>query len=149
MKQSTLAATGFEVHHKATRKAEFLARMDRLIPWAEFCKVIEPFYPKAGNGRPPIWLERMLRMYFIAHWFNLADAACEDALRDLPAFRELPLSSTPCTANTFLARSIPTVIMFMDFPFRGVDEMARFHDGACCRPRLPPQPRDGEVPFIR
>lgn len=88
MKQSTLAATGFEVHRKATRKAEFLARMDRLIPWEEFCKVIDSFYPKAGNGRPPIGLERMLRMYFIAHWFNLADEACEDALYDLPAFRE-------------------------------------------------------------
>lgn len=88
MKQSTLAASGFDVHRKATRKAEFLARMDRLVPWAEFCKVIEPFYPKAGNGRPPIGLERMLRMYFVAHWFNLADEACEDALYDLPAFRE-------------------------------------------------------------
>ena len=88
MKQSTLAASGFEVHRKATRKAEFLARMDKLVPWTEFCKVIEPHYPKAGNGRPPIGLERMLRMYFIAHWFNLADEACEDALYDLPAFRE-------------------------------------------------------------
>lgn len=71
-----------------TRKAEFLSRMDKLVPWAEFCKVIEPFYPKAGNGRPPIGLERMLRMYFIAHWFNLADEACEDALYDVEAFRE-------------------------------------------------------------
>lgn len=88
MKQSTLATSGFEVHRKPTRKAEFLARMDKLVPWSEFCKVIEPHYPKAGNGRPPIGLERMLRMYFIAHWFNLADEACEDALYDLPAFRE-------------------------------------------------------------
>lgn len=63
MKQSTLAASGFEVHRKSTRKAEFLARMDKLVPWTEFCKVIEPFYPKAGNGRRPIGLERMLRMY--------------------------------------------------------------------------------------
>ena len=71
-----------------TRKAEFLSRMDKLVPWAEFCKAIEPYYPKAGNGRPPIGLERMLRMYFIAHWFNLADEACEDALYDVEAFRE-------------------------------------------------------------
>ena len=88
MKQSTLAGSGFEVHRKSTRKAEFLARMDKLVPWAEFRKVIEPFYPKTGNGRPPIGLERMLRMYFIAHWFNLADEACEDALYDVQAFRE-------------------------------------------------------------
>lgn len=71
-----------------TRKAEFLSRMDKLVPWAEFCKAIEPYYPKAGNGRPPIGLERMLRMYFIAHWFNLADEACEDALYDVEAFRK-------------------------------------------------------------
>lgn len=88
MKQQTFAMGGFETHRKTTRKAEFLARMDKLIPWTEFSKVIEPFYPKAGNGRPPIGLERMLRMYFIAHWFNLADEACEDALYDLPAFRD-------------------------------------------------------------
>ena len=61
--------------------------MDLLVPWAEFCSVIEPHYPKAGDGRPPVGLERMLRMYFIANWFNLADVACEDALYDVEAFR--------------------------------------------------------------
>jgi len=59
-----------------------------LVPWAEFCSVIEPYYPKAGDGRRPIGLERMLRMYFIANWFNLADVACEDALYDVEAFRD-------------------------------------------------------------
>ncbi len=88
MKQSTFAASGFEAHRKTTRKAEFLSRMDKLVPWSEFCAVIEPHYPKAGNGRPPIGLERMLRMYFIANWFNLADEACEDALYDIAAFRD-------------------------------------------------------------
>ena len=88
MKQSTLAASGFEKYRKQTRKAEFLSRMDGLVPWAELCAVIEPFYPKAGNGRPPIELELILRMYFIAHWFNLADEACEDALYDIEAFRD-------------------------------------------------------------
>ena len=88
MKQITLATNGFEAHSKKTRKAEFLSRMDKLVPWAEFCTVIEPYYPKAGNGRRPIGLERMLRMYFIANWFNLADEACEDALYDTPTFRD-------------------------------------------------------------
>lgn len=88
MRQMTLATNGFEKHRKQTRKAEFLTRMDKLVPWAELCAVIEPFYPKAGNGRPPIELELMLRMYFIAHWFNLADEACEDALYDIGAFRD-------------------------------------------------------------
>ena len=89
MRQMTLAtAKGFEVHGRATRKAEFLARMDTLVPWAEMCGLIEPHYPKAGSGRPPIGLERMLRMYLIANWFNLADEACEDALYDIGAFRD-------------------------------------------------------------
>ena len=89
MKQLTLAATrGFEKHSRATRKAEFLARMEGQMPWSEFCALIEPHYPKAGNGRPPVGLERMLRMYCIANWFNLSDVACEDALYDVPVFRE-------------------------------------------------------------
>lgn len=89
MKQMTLAAAkGFEVHGRATRKAEFLARMEALVPWAEFCSLIEPYYPKAGGGRPPRGMERMLRMYCIAIWFNLADEACEDALYDIAAFRD-------------------------------------------------------------
>lgn len=89
MKQMTLAAAkGFEVHGRATRKAEFLARMEALVPWSEFCTLIEPHYPKAGNGRPPIGVERMLRMYLVANWFNLADEACEDALYDIAAFRD-------------------------------------------------------------
>ena len=87
MKQMTLAAAkGFEVHGRTTRKAEFLARMEALLPWAQMCALIEPHYPKAGNGRPPVGLERMLRMYLVANWFNLADEVCEDALYDIPAF---------------------------------------------------------------
>ena len=89
MKQMTLAATkGFEKYNRATRKAEFLARMESLMPWVEFCSLIEPYYPRAGNGRLPVGLERMLRMYCIANWFNLSDVACEDSLYDVPVFRE-------------------------------------------------------------
>jgi IS5 family transposase len=88
MKQMSLVATGFEKHYRATRKADFLAEMERLMPWAEWCALIEPYYPKAGNGRPPVGLERMLRMYCIANWFNLADDACEEALYDIALFRD-------------------------------------------------------------
>lgn len=88
MKQMTLATTGFEKHGRPTRKADFLAEMERLMPWAELCALIEPYYPKAGNGRPPVGLERMLRMYCIANWFNLADEACEEALYDIALFRD-------------------------------------------------------------
>ena len=85
----TLAATkGFEKYNRVTRKAEFLVRMESLMPWVEFCSLIEPYYPRAGNGRLPVGLERMLRMYCIANWFNLSDVACEDSLYDVPVFRE-------------------------------------------------------------
>ena len=85
--QSTLASTGFEKYSKTTRRARFLAEMDRVVPWPALCARIEPVYPKAGNGRPPVGVERMLRMYFLQHWFNLSDPAVEEALYDSPSLR--------------------------------------------------------------
>jgi IS5 family transposase len=85
--QRTLADTGFEKYTKTTRRAQFLAEMDRVVPWRELCARIEPVYPKAGPGRPPVGLERMLRMYFVQHWFNLSDPAVEEALYDSPTMR--------------------------------------------------------------
>src|SRR6516164_2361132 len=85
--QLTLAGAGFEKYTTVTRRAQFLAEMDRVVPWRELCARIDPVYPKAGNGRPPVGLERMLRMYFLQHWFNLADEACEEALLDSTALR--------------------------------------------------------------
>jgi IS5 family transposase len=92
MKQQTLAMAAdqnaqYEQYRKPTRRDMFLATMERVVPWGALCSVIEPHYPKAGNGRPPVGLERMLRMYFVQHWFNLADEACEDALLDSTALR--------------------------------------------------------------
>lgn len=87
-RQQTLAmAAGFEKHSKRTRRAEFLQQMEVVVPWCDLCAEIEPFYPKAGNGRPPVGLERMLRIYFLQQWFNLADPAVEDALYDSNAMR--------------------------------------------------------------
>ena len=85
--QQTLASTGFEKYTKVTRRAQFLAEMDRVVPWRELCARIEPVYAKPGNGRPPVGLERMLRMYFLQHWFNLSDPAVEEALYDSPTMR--------------------------------------------------------------
>lgn len=62
--------------------------MDEIIPWRNLCKVIKPFYPKPkGAGRPPVGLERMLRIHFLQHWFNLSDPAVEEALYDSRAMR--------------------------------------------------------------
>jgi hypothetical protein len=90
MKQQTLAMAAdqtFENYRKPTRRDEFLKTMEAIVPWAALCEVIEPHYPKAGNGRPPIGLERMLRIHFVQHWFNLADLACEEALYDSASLR--------------------------------------------------------------
>ena len=87
MKQMTLATAGFERYAKTTRRAAFLAEMARVVPWRELCALIEPVYPKPGNGRPPIGLERMLRIYFLQQWFNLSDPAVEEALYDSLAMR--------------------------------------------------------------
>ncbi|MDB5742430.1 MAG: transposase, family [Polaromonas sp.] len=91
MKQQTLAMaadqSGYEQYRKPTRREEFLKTMEAVVPWSALCEVIEPHYPKAGNGRPPIGLERMLRIHFIQHWFNLADLACEEALYDSASLR--------------------------------------------------------------
>jgi transposase, IS5 family len=95
MKQQTLAMaadneSGFEQYRRATRRDKFLATMQAIVPWGALCAVIEPHYAKGGkgaNGRPPIGLQRMLRMYFVQHWYNLADEACEEALLDSAALR--------------------------------------------------------------
>jgi transposase, IS5 family len=72
---------------RVTKREAFLQQMDRVVPWPALIALIEPFYPKAGNGRRPIGLELMLRIHFLQHWFNLADEICEDALYDSSAFR--------------------------------------------------------------
>ena len=87
MKQMTLSTSGFDRYGKTTRRAAFLAEMERVVPWHELCALIEPFYPKPGNGRRPIGLERMLRIYFLQQWFNLSDPAVEEALYDSLAMR--------------------------------------------------------------
>jgi len=73
MKQQTLAAAAdqnaaYERYRRPTKRDVFLATMEQIVPWAELCSVIEPHYPKPGNGRPPVGLERMLRMYFVHVW---------------------------------------------------------------------------------
>lgn len=81
-------ANGFERYTKKTRRASFLEQMEQVVPWQKLCALIEPFYPRVGNGRPPVGVERMLRMYFLQQWFNLSDPAVEDAVYESPVMRE-------------------------------------------------------------
>ena len=79
---------GFERYTKKTRRQVFLEEMEQVVPWRELCALIEPHYPKPGNGRPPVGVERMLRIYFLQQWFNLSDPAVEEALYDSPVMRQ-------------------------------------------------------------
>src|SRR6201997_3676251 len=87
--QRTLSTmNGFERYTKKTRRQAFLEEMEQVVPWRELCGLVEPHYPKAGKGRPPVGVERMLRIYFLQQWFNLSDPAVEEALYDSAALRQ-------------------------------------------------------------
>jgi IS5 family transposase len=87
MNQRTLA--GFEKYGKVTRRAQFLADMDQVMPWDKLIGLIRPHYPRMGEqgGRPAIPLERMLRVYCLQLWFNLSDPGVEEALYDSDTMR--------------------------------------------------------------
>jgi IS5 family transposase len=86
-KQQTFASVAWTQKGKVTRRERFLAEMDAVIPWADLLRLIEPHYPKAGNGRQPLGLEKMLRIYFVQQWFNLSDPQAEDSLYDSESIR--------------------------------------------------------------
>jgi IS5 family transposase len=87
MKQTTFASAAWDKKGKVTRRERFLREMDQVIPWHPIQALIEPHYPKAGNGTQPLPMERMLRIYFMQQWFNLSDPAMEDALYDSESMR--------------------------------------------------------------
>ncbi|MFP9230778.1 IS5 family transposase [Pectobacterium cacticida] len=87
--QLSFASSEYHSKKKVTRRELFLVQMEQVVPWAMLVELIEPHYPKSGRvGRPPIGVERMLRMYFLQQWFALADEALEDAIYDSQSMRE-------------------------------------------------------------
>jgi IS5 family transposase len=108
MRQRTFAEGGFERYRKRTRREQFLEEMDRVVPWEKLCTVVEPFYPKGqGAGRPPVGLERMLRIHCLQHWFNLSDPAVEETLYDSTAMRRfvgIDLGKEPAPDETTVCK---------------------------------------------
>jgi len=105
----TLAVNDFERYRKPTRREKFLAEMDQVVPWKALCAVIEPYYPKAtsAGGRPPVGLERMLRIHCLQLWFDLSDPAVEEALYDSLAMRSfvgIDLGREPVPDETTVMR---------------------------------------------
>ena len=100
MKQETFTDMEYSFRRKKTRREEFLEIMDEIIPWDEWVSVIEPYYPQGKRGRPPIGIEKMLRMYLLQIWFNLSDPATEDAIYDSYAMRKF-------TEIDFMTEAVP------------------------------------------
>ena len=85
--QRTFASVAWSQKGKVTRRERFLAEMDAVVPWDQLLALIAPYYPKAGNGRQPLGLEKMLRIYFLQQWVNLSDPQAEDAIYDSESMR--------------------------------------------------------------
>lgn len=87
MKQASFSDVEYGLRKRMTRREEFLRAMDKFIPWDEWVAYIEPYYPGGQRGRPPMGIEKMLRMYLLQCWFNLSDEGIEDAIYDSYALR--------------------------------------------------------------
>jgi len=108
MRQQTLAAhAGFEKYGRKSRRELFLDEMEQVVPWSDLESLVEPHYPKAGNGRRPVGLGIMLRTYLVQQWFNLSDPGVEEALYDSAALRRfvgVDLGRAPAPDETSVCR---------------------------------------------
>ena len=84
MKQQDL---GLNLIVRRTRKAEFLDEMELVVPWSELLGLVNEVAPPKATGRPPFAHETMLRLHFLQQWFGLSDMAMEEALFDIPLYR--------------------------------------------------------------
>jgi len=86
-KQISFAQAEFAGKKRITRREKFLGDMEKVMPWGRLVGVVEPHYPRGERGRPPVGIERMLRIYFLQQWYALSDEALEDAIYDSQAMR--------------------------------------------------------------
>ena len=91
MKQQSFATLAYQNKKIVTKREAFLKEMEQVVPWLRLLKLIEPHYPRKGNGRPPIPMEVMLRIYFLQQWYALSDPAVEEALYDMESMRRFSL----------------------------------------------------------
>jgi len=134
--QSLATQTGFEKYGRKSKREPFLDEMEQIVPWAELEALVEPHYPKGENGRPPVGLGIMLRMYFLQQWFNLSDPGAEDALYESPVLRRFvgidlgrapaPDESTILQFRHLLERH-ELVGLFKDVEYRDPVHASRLH----------------------
>ena len=87
MTQLSFATLDHQNKKKRTKREVFLGEMNEVVPWSQLTALIEPYYPKAGNGRRPYPLDAMLRIYFLQQWYQLSDPGAEEALYDIQSMR--------------------------------------------------------------
>jgi IS5 family transposase len=108
MKQQTFASqSNFEKYGRKSRRELFLDEMELVVPWAELQALVEPHYPKVGNGRRPVGLSIMLRTYFMQQWFNLSDPGVEEAFSESATWRRfggVDLGVAPAPDETTVLR---------------------------------------------
>lgn len=137
--QLTFSDYEYSNRKRKTRKAEFLEMMDEIIPWDEWCAIVEPFYPGGKRGRPPRGVETMLRMYLLQNWYNLSDEKVEDEIYDSYAFKsfmgvnfledaQVPDATTLCKFRALLNENGITKL-FMDVTNRFFDENGKIMHG--------------------
>ena len=108
MNQKTFTDAEYNERKHKTKREEFLDKMDSIIPWDEWVSLIEPYYPKGKRGRPPMGIEKMLRMYLLQCWFSLSDAGVEDAMYDSYAFKKF-------SRIDFLSEQVPDATTLLKF----------------------------------
>lgn len=122
-KQQSFADLEYANRKRKTKRDEFLAIMEEVIPWDEWTALVTPYYPQGKRGRPPRGVEIMLRMYLLANWFTLSDEGVEDAIYDSYAFREfmgvdflgdeqVPDATTLCKFRKLLDENGITKLLF-------------------------------------
>ena len=107
MDQMSFGDGEYASKRKRTRRETFLAEMEQVIPWTILLNLIEPFYPKAGNGRPPYPLKVMLKVHLMQNWFGLSDPAMEEALYEIASMRQF--------AGLSLTKPIPDETTILNF----------------------------------
>ncbi len=109
IRQMSFAQSEFAGKKKTTRREKFLGEMEKLVPWTRLLALLEPYYPRGKRGRPPIGLERMLRIYFLQQWYTLATKRSKT-----PSMIVKPCATSPgsiwassrCLTPTSVARTI-------------------------------------------
>lgn len=135
-KQISFREIEYANKRKTTRKEVFFAKMEKVVPLQEWCEIIQPYYYENGNGRQPIELEIMLKMYMVSQWFNLSDEETEDTVNDSMAVRnyvgiegDAPDATTLCKFRKILEKNGLTEKIFKSFNAKLEREHIILHEG--------------------